>query len=157
MRTHTLRSLLLLALLTSGLDLAAVELPLAGTTLAGDRLAIDPVQKKRPVVLVFWASWCAVCVREMPSLKRFQSLAAAKVDLVSFSIDTDPEAAKAMAARQQLNYPVILDGGMAIAERFAVEATPTMILLGADGRELARGRSLGQLERALTALGVVQP
>jgi hypothetical protein len=93
----------------------------------------------------------------MPALKKFHAAFAAKVDLVSLTIDTDAAAAKACAAQQQLTYPVILDGEMAIADRFAVEVTPTMILIGKDGRELARGRSLGQLERALAGLGIAQP
>lgn len=156
MRTHHLLFCLLLTL-SLNLCLPAVEYPLSGTTLAGEKLAIDPVKRERPALLVFWASWCGVCKREMPALKKFQAAAAAKIDLISLSIDTDAAAAKDCAAKQQLNYPVILDGEMAIADRFAVDVTPTMILLGKDGRELARGRSLGQLERALTGLGITQP
>lgn len=149
--------LLILVLLVMGQALVAVELPLSGPGLAGDKLQIDPVKRGRPVVLVFWASWCAVCVREMPALKRFHATAGERIDLVSCTIDTDVAAARACAAKHQLAYPVILDGDMAIAERFGVDATPTMVLIGADGRELARGRSLGQLGDALAKLGMAKP
>ena len=52
---------------------------------------------------------------------------------------------------------MILDKDMAIADRFSVDATPTMVLIGVDGREIARGRSLAQLSDAFAKLGVVKP
>lgn len=133
------------------------EFPLSGPTLTGARHEIDPVRSGRPVVVVFWASWCAVCVREMPAIKQFHALATGRVDVVSCTIDTEVEAARASVAKHALTYPVILDGGMAIADRFGVDATPTLVLVGSDGRELARGRSLGQLGDALARLGVAKP
>lgn len=150
-------SRLLLLLIGSVALLQAVEFPLTGTTLTGAKLEIDPTTTRRPVILVFWASWCAVCVREMPAVRRFHAAAAGRVDVVSCTIDTDIAAARASAATNQLDYPVILDGDMAIADRFAVDSTPTLVLIGADGREITRGRSLGQLADALTALGVAKP
>ena len=152
-----LLSVLLLLLVMKNHLLTAVELPLSGPGLAGGQILIDPVTRGRPVVLVFWASWCAVCVREMPVLKRFHSTHGERIDLVSCTIDTDVAAARACVARHQLDYPVIRDGEMAIAERFAVDATPTMVLIGPDGRELARGRSLAQLGDALAKVGVAKP
>ncbi|MBA3698859.1 MAG: TlpA family protein disulfide reductase [Planctomycetes bacterium] len=149
--------LLTLMVLTCGSTLSAVEFPLSGTTLAGTKLEIDPVKRGRPLVLVFWASWCGVCVREMPALRRFHREVGERLDLVSCTIDTEVDAARASAARNQLGYPVILDGDLAIGGKFAVDATPTMILFAADGKELARGRSLGQLTEALTRLGITKP
>ena len=143
--------LLLLALAAAA---PAVELPASGTTTAGATQAIDPVGRRRPVVVVFWASWCAACQREMPALRRFTAAAGERVDVVSCSIDTDADAARAATTRHELNYPVILDGGMAIADRFTVEGTPTLVLLGADGAEVARGSSLAQLGPALGRLGL---
>jgi thiol-disulfide isomerase/thioredoxin len=132
----------------------AVELPVSGTTITGSAQAIDPVGRKRPVVVVFWASWCGNCVREMPAVRRFAAAAGERCDVVSCSIDTRPEAARDSATRNQLGYPVILDGEMAIAGRFAVASTPTLVLLGADGAELSRGRTLAQLGEALTRIGI---
>jgi thiol-disulfide isomerase/thioredoxin len=158
MQTISLRSLMLMmTLVVSVVTLPAVEFPLTGTTLAGDQLAIDPVKQGKPVLLVFWASWCGVCVREMPVLIKLQTQSGAKLDLVSLSIDTEAEKAKASAAKHQLNYVVIQDGKMIIADQFGVDVTPTMILLGKDGREIARGRSLGQLSQALDGLGIAHP
>lgn len=152
--------IVILLLLVMSQALTAVEFPLSGPGLAGEateKVQIDPVKRGRPVVLVFWASWCAVCVREMPALKQFHATVGERVDLVACTIDADVAAARACVAKHQLTYPIILDGEMAIAERFAVDATPTMVLIGTDGRELARGRSLSQLSEALAKLGVAKP
>ena len=150
----------LLLLLVMGQALMAVEFPLSGPSLvgeSGEKIQINPLTRGRPVVLVFWASWCAVCVREMPALKQFYTTAGERIDLVSCTIDTDVAAARACVAKHQLTYPVILDKDMAIADRFSVDATPTMVLIGVDGREIARGRSLAQLSDAFAKLGVVKP
>ena len=149
--------MLMMVLLVGGMTLSAVEFPLTGTTLAGEKLAIDPVKQGKPVVLVFWASWCGLCQREMPALIKLQSTSGAQLDLISLSIDTEIDKAKACATKNKLNYPVIHDGDMAIAERFGVDVTPMMILFGKDGREIARGRSLGQLGQAFDGLGIAHP
>ena len=151
MRSGLILSLLVLVV---SMRLMAVEFPLQGPSLTGGKGAVDPVANKKPVVLVFWASWCASCVREMPALQKFHTASSSKADLISCTIDTEADNAKKCVAKQQLTYPVILDGEMKIADCFTVDETPTMILLGANGKVLARGRSLEQLSKALSELGV---
>lgn len=147
--------LLLLLLLAVGVT--AVDYPLAGTTLAGAAYTIDPLTNRRPVLLVFWASWCPSCVREMPALSRLHATTTGRLDVVSCTIDTDLAAARAAVATHQLGYAVLRDGDLAIADRFSVDATPTLVLIGVDGRERARGRTLGQLAKGLSDLGVTTP
>jgi thiol-disulfide isomerase/thioredoxin len=149
----------LLFLLMINQVLTAVEFPLSGPSLvgeAGEKIEINPLTRGRPVLLVFWNSWCTACVREMPALKQFHTTAGERIDLITCTIDTDVAAARACVAKHQLTYPVILDKDMAIADLFSVDATPTMVLIGVDGREIARGRSLSKLSDALTTLGVIK-
>jgi len=101
--------------------------------------------KGRILVLNLWATWCAPCIQEMPTLARLQAAyPAAKVAVVPVSIDTpsDVDKAKAFIAQHpplgfysdpQMKLPFSLKpqaGGM-----------PTTVIYGADGVE--RGRISG--------------
>ncbi len=59
----------------------------AFTDLAGNRVRLADL-KGRVVLLNFWATWCAPCVREMPSLDRLQAaLGERGLSVVAVSID----------------------------------------------------------------------
>lgn len=61
------------------------------------------------VVLNFWASWCAPCLEELPSLNAMQTKLP-KVRVVGVSIDEDPEAYGAFVARHPSQFTTVLDG-----------------------------------------------
>ena len=48
----------------------------------------------KPVLLNFWASWCAPCVEEMPSLVQLQKQMGDRVTVLAVSIDSDENAYK---------------------------------------------------------------
>ena len=127
------------------------------TTLAGERIAYDAAAPGRPHLLVFWASWCGPCRAEMPGLVALHRSAGDQLRLVSFAVDETAADAQQAATAQALPYPVVSDPALAVADRFQVESTPTLILIGADGRELARGKRLERLHDALVRAGVALP
>ncbi len=62
------------------------------------------------VVLNFWATWCAPCVKEMPALSAMQNeLAARKIKFVGIGIDT-PEAITEFAQKYKITYPLYVAG-----------------------------------------------
>lgn len=99
-------------------------------------------QLKAPVVVVnLWATWCAPCVKEMPTLARLQAAYPGQVLVVPISMDRagDRERARAFIAEhaplpfyQDLNY------AMAFALDPPAEGFPTTILYDRHGRERAR-------------------
>lgn len=100
------------------------------------------------VVLVnFWATWCAPCVVEMPSLNELQKqLGGRKFKVVAISIDRAGEA-KARPFLEQRGIDrltVFTDPKGQSARAFGVSAMPTSILLDKDGTEI--GRFLGATE-----------
>ncbi|HXH03449.1 MAG TPA: TlpA disulfide reductase family protein [Candidatus Competibacteraceae bacterium] len=99
----------------------------------------------RPYLLVFWATSCAVCVKEIPELVRlYQELAPRGVELVAVAMSYDPPSRVVeLSRRLALPYPVVLDLDGAAARALGnIQATPTTVLVGADGT--VRQRILGE-------------
>ena len=89
-----------------------------------------------------WATWCAPCVKEMPTLAALQKRYADKgVTVVAVSIDLakDSDKAKAFIAR---NAPLGFYQDAALALPFAfhpsAQGYPSTIFYGRDGVERAR-------------------
>ncbi len=60
----------------------------------------------RKMLVNFWATWCVPCAVEMPELESlFPKLAAAGVDLVGISVDTDKGAVPGYLEARQISYP----------------------------------------------------
>lgn len=97
----------------------------------------------RPVLLVFWQSWCASCLEEAPRLARDSRDLWRRVDFVG--VVPGPDASVDEAALDQaiekydLPYPQVRDRDLSLTRRFAVDGTPTLILLGEGGQVLYRG------------------
>ena len=60
----------------------------------------------RPLLVNFWATWCAPCVREIPLLKAFHD-EHASIDVLGIAVD-DPEPVLEFAAEIEFNYRVLI-------------------------------------------------
>ena len=101
----------------------------------------------RVVLLNFWATWCAPCVKEMPSLDRAQAALGAQVKVVALSLDaasSRPKVAPFYRAQQISQIDIHFDIGRKAFQAFNVVVLPTTILIGPDGREI--GRVQGEAE-----------
>ncbi len=96
----------------------------------------------KAVLINFWASWCAPCLVEMPSL---QALARhhAPDELVVLAVNFKESATtvQRFVQRNGLDLPVLLDPDGAIARQWQAKVFPTTVLVAADGhvRVVVRG------------------
>ena len=100
----------------------------------------------RVVLVNFWATWCAPCVREMPSLDRLQAkLGPEGLLVMAVSQDRKGLAAAEPFYREQGldNLEIFLDPKGAFARAMGVGGLPTSLLID------DRGRVVGGLEGPL--------
>ncbi len=93
----------------------------------------------RVVLLNFWATWCAPCIREMPSLDRLQAkLGGEGLKVVAVSEDfTGLEVVVPFFKRLGLaNLEVYLDPDGALSRAVGVAGLPTTLLIDREGRLL---------------------
>jgi len=109
-------------------------------TLGGQKIATSDLRGK--VVLVnFWATWCASCVRETPKLvDTHRKYASRGYETVAVALRGDPPAAVAAFAEQRrLPFTVALDASGEVAQRFGgLRVTPLSVLIDRQGRIVAR-------------------
>lgn len=96
----------------------------------------------RPLVINFWATWCAPCVEEMPDLQRVRDEYRARgVEIVGLGIDT-ADRIRAFRDDLRLTLPLLAAGaqGSEIARAFGntAGALPYTVLIAADGRVVQR-------------------
>jgi len=97
--------------------------------------------KGKVVLLNFWATWCAPCVREMPSLDRLQAaLGGEGLAVLPLSLDgpTKPRVEPFYKAQNLANLPILFDEKNVTFGRFGVGVLPTTIVIGRDGKEVGR-------------------
>lgn len=108
----------------------------------------------RPLLVNFWATWCAPCIKELPLLDAFQrEQASAGWQVVGLAVDS-PTPVREFLLKRPLGFPVGLAGldGVELARALgnAAGGLPFTVLI--DGQGAARGRKLGALyERDLQA------
>lgn len=85
----------------------------------------------KPVVIEFWATWCANCVAEIPRLNEL----VAKFEGIQFISITDeaPSVAEAFLAGYPIHGWIGLDREASTFKAYGVEARPQTILVDKDG------------------------
>lgn len=103
--------------------------------LDGSGFYLDEYRGEKPLLLKFWASWCRVCLGQMPAYNELYANYGDRVQFLSVNaaINETLEQARATVEKYALEMPVAYDGSGRLWERFDVIATPMYVLLDRDG------------------------
>lgn len=107
----------------------------------------------RIVIVDFWATWCAPCLKEVPTYRRLRrEHDASRLEIIGVSVDVlDRRGLVSWLNRQQVTWTTIHDRrGYTgeLAQQFKVTSLPTTYVFDADGRMVAanvRGERLIQM------------
>ncbi|MBM4314102.1 MAG: TlpA family protein disulfide reductase [Deltaproteobacteria bacterium] len=104
---------------------------------------------QKGVVLVFFATWCVNCMRELPENMRFAE-AAQKDNVIVLGINYKQakETVERLRKSQKVNYGLLLDtDGSVTAEKYGIRGLPHIIGINAKGEIVYRGVSLPEKDK----------
>jgi len=131
---------------------------LTGSTLDGDTFRLSD-HRGQVVLLNVWASWCAPCRAEAPTLAALsKKYADAGVQFVGLDTRDSDVSARAFDEKYGIDYPSVIDRDgqlqLLFADSLPPQAIPSTLVVDADGKVAAR--VLGRASES-TLEGLIEP
>lgn len=105
-------------------------------TLDGKQVSLADYKGKKPLMILFWSTWCPACKEEVPQVNRIAADFSHKgLEVLAVNVGVNDSAAKTKVYRDkyQLNYPVAFDHGSKVSRAFGVFGTPTVLITDRKG------------------------
>ncbi len=93
------------------------------------------------ILLNFWATWCAPCREEMPSLDSLQvqeNFDNLKIFAINIGKEDEKKATEFFEDLKIQNLKLYFDNPITLAKKFKLRGIPTSILINKEGLEFAR-------------------
>ena len=129
-------------LILSGADSASPLIPLQGNvpgyklkTLEGKRISLRDYRGS-PLLINFWATWCAPCRKEFPIIKEIEKKFG-KDGLIILAVNIDDtrtiSGVKSFVSAHSLNFTIPLDPNRKLFNNFHGSSLPLTLLIDASG------------------------
>ena len=156
-------ALLLVSLIATACDRQKAEAPQAPAAEVSDGKGVDRTRKGKdavattfrdpdgktvsiasfkgtPVLVNLWATWCAPCVKELPTIEALEAAQKGKLAVIAVSQDMGDRGAvdTFLAGKKLGRFAAYHDPEMALSLDTGVQVLPTTILFDAAGKEVWR-------------------
>lgn len=104
-------------------------------TLKGKPLSIADFRTKQPVLLVFWATWCGPCIKEVPFLNKLRSEHPEdRLAILAVSDEKDIGGLASFAKRRKVQYQIVQDPDSAAMKAYQAKSIPRSVLIDKSGK-----------------------
>jgi cytochrome c biogenesis protein CcmG, thiol:disulfide interchange protein DsbE len=111
--------------------------------LDGETVRLSDFRGNKAVFLNFWATWCAPCRLEMPTMEEvYHDYKGRNLEILAVSLDAGPQSAVKHFMRElKLTYPALLDPDMEVLRLYRMFSIPASFLIDKEG--IIRFKELG--------------
>ena len=113
-------------------------------------------QRGKAVLLHFWATWCAPCIKNTPELRTLNQALSTKYKqftMISLSADRQDDSVRRHIEREKLTWPQARIGlDSKIAEEYGVSSVPAFFVIGPDGKIAAALTREEEITAAVTKM-----
>lgn len=99
----------------------------------------------RPLVVNFWAAWCAPCIHEMPRFEEVHQELGDRVAFLGINTRDNPDSAANIVEETGVTYDLARDPEGELFRSFEVRAMPNTVFVAPDGEIL--GAHAGAMSR----------
>jgi peroxiredoxin len=101
--------------------------------------------KGRVVLINFWATWCAPCRDEMPSIQRLkEKLGGQPFVVLAINLDEPESRIRKFLSEMKVDFTILLDPERRVAKAWDARILPASFIVGGDGR--VRYTLVGEIE-----------
>ena len=105
-----------------------------------DHEKIISSSEKKILLLNFWATWCAPCIKEIPELLELKKKFKDDVEIYFLSVDSNVKKTvpKFLKKNKLENLKVLNDEKLKISSKFGVKVMPTTVIINKEFEEVAQ-------------------
>lgn len=114
----------------------------SATTLDGKKISYSADLKgKKPVYLIFWATWCPVCRKELPQVKELRNKLGDRIEFIGINVGINEreDDVRGYVKKNNLDLTMVFDKDTKISRSFGVMGTPTQMIIDRSGTVRYRG------------------
>ena len=103
--------------------------------LNGEEVTLSSFKGFRPVLLIFWATWCPYCLKEVPSLNALrEKYSKDSLEIIGIDIMEPLQVVKGYCDSKGVNYTIVLDETSEVTNSYGIAAVPTLVVIDRQGR-----------------------
>lgn len=107
--------------------------PFSLKSLDGRQVALSDFRGK-PIMLIFWATWCGSCTDELPVMDKFTVGKRDQLTILTAAIDGERETkVQRFVKKEKITLPVLLDLKERLARAYGVTMIPATFFIDRDG------------------------
>ncbi len=103
-------------------------------------IAISDFRDKKPVLVVFWTTWCPYCVKQLIFLRDNQQ-DYKNIELLAINAGESEDKVRPFIKRSKFQYKVFLDKDNSVTGYFGIIGLPTYILIDKQGEVVVKSHA----------------
>ncbi len=113
-------------------------------SLDGSQVTLSSYRGRKGVVLVFFATWCVPCMKEVPEIKRFAGTARKeRIEVLAVNYKQQTDIVERFNKSNKVNYGILLDTEGTVTEgKYGIKGLPHLVGVDATGKIVYRGIDL---------------